>query len=203
MSTESQRRVVIEIGTNTGVDTKRIYKLSKPCSYYAFEPNPDSSAHFLKQDIAKHVYFEQCAVGDTNGTVMFNQCNCAHPVNKRKFTGASSVLEPTDKLLTKHPWIKMVNTVEVPIVRLDTFVMTMNIVDPITFIWCDAQGYEGHIIKGATNTLKQTKYFYFEYFTDEMYKGCMVLDEILELLPDWTVVEQYVGDILLKNRTMS
>lgn len=199
MHKEPGSHTVIEIGTNTGVDTNKIYKLSRPCRYYAFEPNPTSALQFMKQRIAQYVQFNQCAVGNVDGTVEFNQCDCIHPVNRNRFTGASSILEPTDTLLTKHPWIIMKDTIDVPICKLDTFVKERNVPMPITFIWCDAQGAEGQIIQGATETLKRTKYFFFEYFTQEMYKGCMLLDELLELLPGWTIVERYTLDILLKN----
>lgn len=190
---------VIEIGANTGLDTQRIYNIAKPCSYYVFEPNPVSITTFKMSNIAKHVHLEECAVGAIDGTITFNQCDCIHPVNHTRFTGASSILEPSDILLTKHPWIKMTSKITVPICKLDTFTATHNITQPITFIWCDAQGAEGQIIQGALKTLERTKYFYFEFFEQEMYQGCLVLDEILKLLPGWKIIEKYAGDILMKN----
>lgn len=198
MKEEPIPHTIVEIGTNTGLDTQRIYELTKPCSYFAFEPNPVNIKEFNKLPLSRAIHFEGCAVGNYDGFILFNQCDCVHPVNKKRFTGASSIHKPTGRLLKKHPWIKMANTVTVPICTLDTFAAKW-ISKPITFIWCDAQGAEGQIIQGAQETLKRTKYFYFEYFKEEMYENCMVLDEILELLPDWYIVEQYPGDILLRN----
>lgn len=202
MRTEPVPHIVIEIGTNVGSDTERIYKAARPCMYYAFEPNPASSEIFRRRSISRQVHFEETAIGNIDGTMEFNQCDCVHPVNKRRFTGASSLFEPTDILLKKHPWIKMTDKIEVTVRKLDTIMEIYRVPRPVTFIWCDAQGAEGQIVQGAVETLKHTKYFYFEYFTKEMYKGCMVLDEIMELLPGWEVVEKYAGDVLVRNSAL-
>jgi len=195
----SKPHIVFEIGCNVGTDTDRIYKILAPCTYYAFEPDPNNNSRFEKSPVAKNVNLIKSAVGDTDGTVTFHQCDCIHPTNKLRFTGASSIFEPTEQFVKKYPWVDMTSKVKVPICTLDTFIKKHNIVRPITFIWCDAQGAEGHIIKGATETLKRTRFIYLEFLPEELYKGCLLLDQILKLLPGWSIVEQYKGDILLKN----
>ena len=194
-------RTVIEIGTNVGSDTRRIYNIFKPCTYYAFEPDPNNYTRFEENPVSENVILTKCAVGDKDGTTQFNQTDCIHPQSKARFTGASSILNPSELLNKKSGhWMKWTDKITVPICRLDTFMTERGNTDPITFIWCDAQGAEGYIIKGATETLKRTKYFYFEVLPDVFYEGCFLLDEMLKMLPSWEIVEQYSGDILLKNR---
>lgn len=201
MEKETGVRTIIEIGANTGEDTKRILNLSQPCKYYAFEPNPASHKVLNSLPIAHKIHIERCAVGNYDGFTQFNLCDCIHPVNGKRFTGASSILEPSDKLLAKHPWIMVGEYIDVPIVTLDTFTQKNNIKD-VTFIWCDAQGAEGMIIEGGKETLKNTKYFYFEFFEQEMYVGCKVINELLDFLQEWEIIERYAGDVLVKNKRM-
>ena len=74
----------------------------------------------------------------------------------------------------------------------------------IDFIWADTQGAEGAIIRGATETLKFTKYLYTEFSDYEMYEGQINLDGILKLLPTWKVLKIYEtqfrdDNVLLEN----
>jgi hypothetical protein len=47
--------------------------------------------------------------------------------------------------------------------------------------------------------LKHTRYLYTEYNNSELYEGCLDLNGILALLPDWELVHDYNGDALLIN----
>ena len=118
MDVEKAPHIVLEIGAHIGNDTVRILKNSEPCKYYAFEPDPVSYKIFEQLPIINKVHLEKCAVGDYDGTVIFNQCDCTHPVNKTRFTGASSILEPSDILLKKHAWIKMANSIVPPLSKI-------------------------------------------------------------------------------------
>lgn len=70
---------------------------------------------------------------------------------------------------------------------------------PIDFIWCDIQGAEAALIQGGRNTFENVRYFYTEYDNAESYAGQKDLAGIMELLPGWEIVEDYGGDVLLRN----
>jgi hypothetical protein len=53
----------------------------------------------------------------------------------------------------------------------------------------DVQGYEGEVIKGATETLKHIDYIYSEVNRGQTYAGNMEIDEFDELLKDFKRVE--------------
>lgn len=72
----------------------------------------------------------------------------------------------------------------------------------IDFIWADIQGAEVDLILGGKETFKNVKYFYTEYCDAELYEGEIGFKEILNLLPDFEVVEDYKGDVLLKNKNL-
>jgi hypothetical protein len=72
----------------------------------------------------------------------------------------------------------------------------------IDFIWADIQGAEIDLILGGKEAFKNVRYFYTEYCDSELYEGEIPLEKILELMPDFEVVEDYQGDVLLKNKTL-
>jgi hypothetical protein len=72
----------------------------------------------------------------------------------------------------------------------------------VDFIWADIQGAEVDLIKGGTETFKRVKYFYTEYANSEYYEGEIGLPEICAMLPDFEIIEDYGGDVLLKNKNL-
>jgi hypothetical protein len=93
-------------------------------------------------------------------------------------------------------------TIEVPAVALDTFCREQSLGN-IDFIWADIQGAEGEMIRGGLRTLERTRYLYTEYSDEELYENQATLRDILNLLPDFRVVELWPDDVLLENRRFS
>ena len=90
--------------------------------------------------------------------------------------------------------------------RLDTWYEKSKI-GKIDFLWSDIEGSEKNMILGGRNTLKNVKYFYTEYSTNEFYKGQALIDELLEMLEDdFEVIQRFDrseeigGDILFRNK---
>jgi hypothetical protein len=82
--------------------------------------------------------------------------------------------------------------------KFDTYYKEVNpgIID---FIWADIQGAEIDMIEGGREALSKTRYLYTEYSNSELYEGEIGLEEIMKKLPGWSLVEDYGGDVLLKN----
>ena len=59
---------------------------------------------------------------------------------------------------------------------------TNGLTSQCNFINIDVQGYELEVFKGATNTLKHIDYIMSEVNTDEVYEGCVLIDELDEFL---------------------
>lgn len=55
----------------------------------------------------------------------------------------------------------------------------------------DVQGYEGEVLKGATETLKGIDVVYTEVNRGSTYKGNALIEEIDEMLSEFTRVETY------------
>jgi hypothetical protein len=81
--------------------------------------------------------------------------------------------------------------------RLDDIPSLKNTV--IDFIWIDVQGAEDLVFSGAKETLARTRYVYTEYSKD-WYEGSMDREQLIAFFgPNWSVVHDFGGDILLKN----
>jgi hypothetical protein len=102
--------------------------------------------------------------------------------------------------LQRYP-VTFGEAIDVELVALDTFYQEHKL-DVVDFIWADIQGAEGEMIRGGRRMLEHTRYLYIEYSDDELYDKQPSLKEILEMLPDFRVIELWPDDVLLENRKL-
>jgi len=181
--------VILEIGCADGTDTEGLMKWG---TVYGFEPEP-RSIRVLEQ--IPNLKLFKGAVSDIDGTAIFNRSRTDDPKAVRL---SGSIMKPKNHVKI-WDWIFFDETIKVETIKLDTFCKDIPLID---FIWCDAQGAEGKIIKGGEETFRKTRYFLTEYQNDEHYDGQPTLDEILKLLPDFEIRMDYGTDVLLRNKTL-
>lgn len=91
---------------------------------------------------------------------------------------SNSLLEP--KLhLRQHPEVVFDDAEAVKVVRLDNLPIEKEKYDMLAM---DVQGFEGEVLKGATETLKHIKLIYTEVNRGQTYSGNMEIEEIDSLL---------------------
>ena len=140
----------------------------------------------------------QAAVGDANTRAVFNQSSGTNPAFGYEHTLSGSLKKPVEHLQA-HPWCKFEQQTDVRVMTLDTFFGLYSL-SYIDFIWCDVQGAEDMVIKGAETALMHTRYFYTEYYNNQMYSGQINATQIFDRLPGrWKIVEQWPNDILFEN----
>ena len=200
--------VIFEFGTcdgqHTNIMCSILKQMNKNFKYHAFEGDYRIVANFWRNN-ANHVMdikLNQAAIGNTDGEVIFNLSGGIESREghfKQEFYGSSSIKSP--KLVTEY-WPDM--TFEESKVKCYKFDTYYNEVNPgiIDFIWADIQGAEIDMIEGGKEALSKTRYLYTQYSNDELYEGGHGLDEIMKKLPDWSIVEDYGGDALLKNNKL-
>jgi 2-O-methyltransferase len=98
------------------------------------------------------------------------------------------------------PWVKFESIVAVQVRRLDTWARE-NGIGTVDFIWVDLQGAEGDLISGGREALARTRYLYTEYSNDELYEGQPNLVQLMEMLPNFSVLSRYAMDVLFKNNS--
>lgn len=169
--------------------------------HYAQE-HPD----YVAAGIKRFVYIEPCAA---TFNVLKNKFSAHHHIQlfnvacgeveceQVMYTGSqnegqSNSLLKMQKHLQIHPGITLPNTELVTVKRLDSLGLAHK---GYQLLVMDCQGFEGRVLKGATETLKQMNYIYTEVNRDEVYHGCTLVDEMDNLLHEFDRVEtgQWVG----------
>jgi 2-O-methyltransferase len=184
-------KVFLELGSHLGTDTAWLSELPD-VTIHAFEPDPRN-----EQPSRANVMLHRAAVADRDGrgSLILSLEYAGHP-----WTYSSSIKRPKNHL-RRYP-VTFGDAVDVELCTLDTFFRDHQL-DVVDFVWADVQGAEREVITGGLHTLSRTRYFYTEYSDDELYEGQPTLAEILELLPDFRVVELWPDDVLLENRRMA
>lgn len=175
----------IHVGANTAQEhpdyvaagIKRFVYIEPVASTFNVLRNKFSAHH--------HIQLFNCACGDMDCEMVMNTGS--------QNQGQSNSLLKMDKHLQIHPGITLPTTELVQVKRLDSLGLAHK---GYQLLVMDAQGYEGHIIRGATETLKQINYVYSEVNKTTVYEKCTLVDELDNLLSDFERVETgaWVGD---------
>ena len=193
--------IVVECGANTGTSTKFMLKhLNSDAKVFAFEPDPRCIEIFKKNISDDRCVLYEKAVGDFDGTINLKLSNgCPDSRGKGYNHIDASTIKGVEKHQhIKHPWIDYTQSVDVPIITLDSWFKSIE-GDHVDFMWIDVEGANEELIKGGMSVLSKTDWIYMECFeNDPHYDGELSISEILELLPNYTLVKQYSCDSLFR-----
>lgn len=222
---EKEKIVIFEIGCADGVDSKDfLTTFGDNLMLYTFDPEPINIQIMTKEGMfdaqgnsnnslvsdARHI-FSPYALCDKDGTVEFNRSRNTAGEGGGYFWGrySGSIRKPKTHLYSdvygnRWPACVFDEVEEVSSIRLDTFCKN-NDISSIDFLWMDVQGAEKDVFSGAQNMLKNINYVYTEFYNEEMYSGCVGLEEIKSLLPNFEVINIWSyhdadgGDVLFRN----
>ena len=204
----TQSPTILEIGCNDGTETNRFLDLfGKDCRVYAFEPDPRAIKRFRQRVTDRRATLFELAIADRDGIAEFFVSDGKptapgyESLRPEGWDLSGSIRKPKEHLV-QHPWCRFDEKITIQTQSLDNWSRLQN-VKAIDFIWVDVQGAEADLIRGATESLKQTRYVYTEYSNKQLYEGQLNLRQLLKLLPDFEVVHRYVGDVLLRNKKLS
>ena len=200
---------VIEFGACDGCHTRimlNILNSEKPnYIYHLFEPVKDLIEPLidtLKSNSRVKAFNE--AVGSKTGSFTFYESSggtTKEGVVIDNYYGSSSIRKPK-MVLEYYKEMKFAETI-CNSITFDDYLIRENLSDKIIdFIWADIQGAEVDLILGGKEAFKNVRYFYTEYSDSELYEGEITLENILELMPNFEIVEDYKGDVLLKNKML-
>lgn len=184
------RKTFIQIGSHEGKDTDWLAALPD-VTVHAFEPDPRN-----RQRPRRSVVETRAAIAATDGHAPF-------VLSDRGWGGAwtqSSSLRRPKNHLTRYP-VTFRDVITVPTLALDTYAADKGL-SPVDLVWAEAQGAEGDMISGGGRTLSSTRYIYTQYSDDEMYEGQVTLRKMLDMLPNFRVVELWPEYVLLENRSL-
>jgi FkbM family methyltransferase len=168
-------KTVIDIGANVGQFAIASANLFTDAQVYAFEPVPDTNQQ-LQKNIAplSNIKSYALALGNKEGEVVFNINSHSH---------SSSILPLAAAHAEAFPDAKEVQKITVKVTTLDQVLADVKFNAP-TLLKIDAQGYEGNILKGATETLKRVDMVLLEGSFKQMYEGEMLFADIMNLMAE-------------------
>jgi 2-O-methyltransferase len=225
--------VFLELGSHNGEDTMTFLKEFCNIKLYCFEPDPRCISIFKRRIKDKRCRLIEAAVSDQDGRCLLNMSSGIPPFsfsqvkNKKiildfykllnllkRFTRigyewdqSSSIAKPLSECRA-YPWLEFNKSVDVETIKLDTFTCREKL-DIIDFMWVDIQGAEARMIKGAPNTLRNTRYIYIEYGEKACYTEALSRKETLKIMKDkdFTMLEHYsdnaeTGNMLFVNNKL-
>lgn len=138
----------------------------------------------LVRPLFKNMELFHCACGE-------NERNDVMYVSNDNQGQSNSLLKP-DKHLQQHPEVVFNEAEIVSVKRLDYLPFERS---DYNLLVTDCQGYDGHVMLGATETLKHIDYICMEVNRDSVYEGNMLIDNVDKLLSDFQRVEtEWVGN---------
>ena len=203
--------VILDVGCNDGTHSNWFINMFQKGKVYSFEPDPRPIERYKNKVTSERAQLFEYAISDIDGVTDFYPSQGYHPKQasrdmiKRLITpdewDQSGSIKKPKQMLKDLPWIKFDKTLPIQTKRLDTWSIETGIV-LIDFIWADVQGAEDNLIKGAEATLKRTRFLFMEYSNHEEYLGQKNITDLLAMLPDFSIVKKYAGDVLLVNETL-
>lgn len=171
-------RTVLDVGANNGGFARQALSALPEARIYSFEPLPDVYAELERRIRTSHparVHTYNLALGDHKGEVeMF-----LHPEE----TGTSSLLRSSQFSRDKSSIFRNTEVVKVKMDTLDGWVAESKIaLAPEVLLKLDVQGYEGHVLKGASQTLSQARACLLEVNFDCFYEGQPTFESLSDYL---------------------
>jgi len=199
-------QVIVEIGAHHGWHTAAFVKMFSNATIYAFEPDLRAIEKFSANIRNPRVHLFKMAIGAVDGEAAFHVSGGLPPnidpvgaaaVYPRGWDQSGSLRSPKAHK-EKWPWCKFESVITVSVRSLDSWAQE-NAIGKVDFIWADMQGAEGDLVTGGRATLARTRYLYLEYSNEEIYEGEPSLQALLDMLPNYSIIKRYPGDVLLKN----
>lgn len=193
----TERPVIVDLGAHHGEEYEWLARRPGPIGMYlAVEADP-RNAKVLRERIGRFRWVEviEAAIAADDGTTYFFECD--NRINQAR--GSGSTHRPTGHL-AYFPWCTFTGGQPVVAWKLDSLGIPRFM--PVDLLWVDIQGAERDMIAGGTETLKRTRFIMIEAEEVEMYEGQALKPELLALLPDFEVVEDFGYNVLLKRREM-
>ncbi|MEZ5341302.1 MAG: FkbM family methyltransferase [Acidimicrobiales bacterium] len=163
---------VIDVGANIGQFATWVRWRFPDAALISFEPFPHAAATYRQHVSGPRVTLHECALGSLAGTSTLHVAGS---------DDSSSLLEIGDRQVELYPSTKEVDTIEVPVRRLDEIVTT-NDLRGAALLKIDVQGTELDVLHGASALVGSIRWVYVECSFVELYTGQALAPEIVRFL---------------------
>ena len=169
--------VIVDCGAHYGLDSAEFSRLWPRGKVFAFEALP-SVYDQLRQRVGTlpNVRTFPLALGDRDGTAQFHVSEGAGDRPESDVNQSSSLLRP-DKILQHSPHIRFERTIEVPLLKLDSWAEREG-VPRVDLLWLDMQGFEGQFLAASPRMLSAVRVIHTEVHLLANYDGVMLYTEL-------------------------
>lgn len=184
--------VIADLGAHEGEDTAWMLEVVADKNPIAILVEPDE-VNFEK--LARNLsgtscFFFKAAIANYDGECYFWE-------NRDSGGGFGSIYNPVPgQLSVDYSKFKKVGPVKC--LTFDTLFQQVPI-DHIDLLWVDLHGAEKDMIQCGQHALKHTKYLFMEAVDTRLYEGSATADELLAMLPGWTLLRKFPWNLLLQN----
>lgn len=163
--------MILDGGANIGQFARAAVETFPEAKVIAIEPLPDI-AQRLRENLKDRpqVQVKETALGSSDGILTFH---------RNAYSLASSALSLLPEAATTFPGLAEVETLEVPVTRIDSIFPGMELVSPF-LIKLDLQGFELEALRGAQRTLRHTDFLLLEIAFQPLYDAEPRFEELLD-----------------------
>ena len=172
-------KTVIDVGANIGQFTVAATKTFHNITVHAFEPLPDAAAKLRRRTASlPGVTVHEVALGDREATATLR-------VSRNSVSSSLLSMRPAHG--EAFPESVTVENIEVPVTTLDRALGGIGLIHPV-LLKIDAQGYEAHVLQGASATLAQVALVLIETSLVPLYEGEPIFPEWSARFAEWGFV---------------
>jgi FkbM family methyltransferase len=175
-----QPDTVLDIGACEGESIERFRVLWPGAFIHSFEPRLAALPKLY--EVAEHAgrcHVYPTALGDRVGTATMHEFLGADGAGGR---GSSSLLGPTENLITSRQWARRSRQIAIFVGRLDDVIDLRSA--RVIFAKIDVQGYEAEVIRGGPETFGRVAACQVEVGHEDLYAGQASFEEVDGLLRD-------------------
>jgi len=203
--------IILEIGANDGEDTARFMETFPGCRLYCFECDDRAilkwRTRFGLAGENRNPALIEVALSDDDSRAEFypsggDPPNCDRP-DWKDWDKSGSLLKPTGHL-SYSPWVTFGVPVRVMTMKLDTWMEYGHVGEreEIDFVWCDVQGAEAKVIRGARRSLHRLRYLYLECHPQQLYDGAPSEQTLKDMLPLHDCLGRYADNLLFRRKDL-
>jgi FkbM family methyltransferase len=187
---------VVELGAREGEDEEWIRaSFREDVHYVMVEADIRNCQVILDKGVHRTRRLIVGAVADHDGNIEFYGS-----VDNGKARGSGSIRQPTKHLIA-FPEIRFPPELHtfIPCYTLNT-IFDAEWLTKIDLLWVDIQGAERDMVRSGGKALAHTRYLFIETEEQELYEGMATKPELLQMLPEWELIEDFGCNCLLRNR---
>ncbi|CAN5538808.1 [alpha-L-fucopyranosyl-(1-_3)-alpha-L-rhamnopyranosyl-(1-_3)-2-O-methyl-alpha-L-rhamnopyranosyl] dimycocerosyl phenol-phthiocerol 2'''-O-methyltransferase [soil metagenome] len=166
-------RTVLDVGANTGQFAAEARAFAPDAMIHSFEPLPDCYDDLVKNFRGDRRFrARNLAVGDARGSATFRRSS---------YSPSSSMLEMAKLHRDAFPETAGGSEVSVNVDTLDDLEPELDLRAPV-LLKIDVQGYEAHVLRGATHLLQKVDVAVVEMSIEPLYEGQTLFDGVYRMM---------------------